>query len=31
LARKLKPCVIFVDEIDALLKTRGAGAPHWAV
>ncbi|TPX73846.1 hypothetical protein CcCBS67573_g04885 [Chytriomyces confervae] len=29
LARKLKPCVIFVDEIDALLRTRSHGAPHW--
>ncbi|KAI8618975.1 P-loop containing nucleoside triphosphate hydrolase protein [Chytriomyces sp. MP71] len=29
LARKLKPCVIFVDEIDALLRVRAHGAPHW--
>ncbi|KAJ3238900.1 hypothetical protein HDU81_006911 [Chytriomyces hyalinus] len=29
LARKLRPCVIFVDEIDALLRTRSHGAPHW--
>ncbi|KAJ3414926.1 hypothetical protein HDV05_005875 [Chytridiales sp. JEL 0842] len=29
LARKLRPCVIFVDEIDALLKIRGRHQPTY--
>ncbi|KAJ3097042.1 hypothetical protein HDU96_000559 [Phlyctochytrium bullatum] len=29
LARKLRPCVIFVDEIDALLKVRQRFQPSW--
>ncbi|KAI8834680.1 hypothetical protein BC829DRAFT_448385 [Chytridium lagenaria] len=29
LARKLRPCVIFVDEIDALLKVRQRSNPSW--
>ncbi|KAJ3277569.1 hypothetical protein HK104_003197, partial [Borealophlyctis nickersoniae] len=29
LARKLKPCVIFVDEIDALLRGRQGHQPSW--
>ncbi|KAJ3333861.1 hypothetical protein HDU76_002187 [Blyttiomyces sp. JEL0837] len=29
LARKLRPCVIFVDEIDALLKVRTRSQPSW--
>lgn len=29
LARKLRPCVLFVDEIDALLRMRGRGSPSW--
>ncbi|KAJ3391872.1 hypothetical protein HDU84_005223 [Entophlyctis sp. JEL0112] len=29
LARKMKPCVIFVDEIDSLLKGRVRDQPHW--
>ncbi|KAJ3103086.1 hypothetical protein HK100_004263 [Physocladia obscura] len=29
LARKLKPCVIFVDEIDSLLRVRVHNQPHW--
>jgi SpoVK/Ycf46/Vps4 family AAA+-type ATPase len=29
LARKLRPCVIFVDEIDALLKIRNRHQPSY--
>ncbi|KAJ3107650.1 hypothetical protein HDU97_003644 [Phlyctochytrium planicorne] len=29
LARKLRPCVIFVDEIDALLRVRQRSQPSW--
>ncbi|KAL7752298.1 hypothetical protein RI367_002344 [Sorochytrium milnesiophthora] len=32
LARKLKPCILFIDEVDALLQTRNKGfTPHWAI
>ncbi|KAI9019782.1 P-loop containing nucleoside triphosphate hydrolase protein [Hyaloraphidium curvatum] len=30
LARKLRPCVVFVDEIDSLLKSRRNGLPSYA-